>query len=129
MEALLNTPTWHYVTSATPVSEKRDPNTPFSHVEEMPRFPNGGDAGLQKYIKENTKYSDEMKQGATKDNVVIRFVIEKDGSIGNVEVKRSMNEACDKEAIRVIKSMPKWIPGKQNGCFVAVYYTVRVCFD
>ena len=110
-------------------TENIKPGEPFSHVEVMPQFPNGGDTGLRQYLKKNTKYTDVMKKGATKNNVVVRFVIEKDGSIGNIEVQRSMNEACDKEAIRVIKSMPKWIPGKQNGVPVAVYYTIAVNFD
>ena len=122
--------TIHFFTHRNPViKEHIRENEPFRHVEEMPQFAEGGDNGLRQYLKKNTTYSDSMKKDAKRSRVIVQVVIEKDGSIGNVEVSLSMNESCDKEAIRVVKSMPKWIPGRQNGVPVSVYYTIAVNFD
>lgn len=97
----------------------------YETAEQMPSFP-GGDLALLKFINENVKYpyQDEQVQRA----VILRFVIEKDSTISNVDVMRSIDPICDKEAVRVIKSMPKWIPGKQNNEPVRVYYTLPVRF-
>lgn len=97
----------------------------YQTAEQMPSFP-GGDLALLKFINENVKYpyQDEQVQRA----VILRFVIEKDSTISNVDVMRSIDPICDKEAVRVIKSMPKWIPGKQNNEPVRVYYTLPVRF-
>lgn len=105
-----------------PVQEK-----PFTSVEQMPQFP-GGDAELMKYIGSNLKYPTIAAENGVEGRVVIQFVVSKDGSISDVKVVRSLDPSCDKEAQRVVRSMPKWIPGKQNGRAVAVYYTLPVLF-
>jgi protein TonB len=95
----------------------------------MPQFP-GGDNELFKFIAENLK--GETPFGLCyveiQGRVICRFVVEKDGSIGQVEVVRSLDPPMDKEAVRLIKSMPKWIPGKQNGKVVRVYFTLPINF-
>lgn len=105
-----------------PVQEK-----PFTSVEQMPQYP-GGDAALMKYIASNLKYPTIAAENGVQGQVIIRFVVTKDGSISDVQVLRSLDASCDKEAVRVVKSMAKWIPGKQNGRAVAVYYTLPVRF-
>jgi len=97
------------------------------HVEEMPEFPKGAEA-LSRFIKENTHYPDADRKSGVKGRVILTCVIEKDGTIRNIEIKKKLSPLCDEEAIRVIKSMPKWIPGKQNGVAVAVKYTISVSF-
>jgi TonB family protein len=98
-------------------------------VDQMPQFP-GGDNELFKFIAENLK--GETPFGLCyveiQGRVICRFVVEKDGSIGQVEVVRSLDPPMDKEAVRLIKSMPKWIPGKQNGKVVRVYFTLPINF-
>ncbi len=98
-----------------------------SHVEQMPVFP-GGDAELMSFLKSNLSYPVVDLETGTHGTVTVRFVVNKDGSIGNIEILRSLSPGCDKEAIRVVKKMPDWIPGKQNGNPVRVYYTLPVRF-
>ena len=95
---------------------------PYDAVEQMPTFP-GGEAELMKFIRDNLRYKEGI-QG----RVILRFVVTKTGAIDNITVLRSLDPACDEEAIRLIKSMPRWIPGKQNGNNVPVYYTLPVVF-
>lgn len=99
----------------------------FSHVEVPPQFP-GGDKALMQWLGENIKYPTIAAEQGIQGRVVLRFVVGPDGSVGNVEVQRSLDPSLDKEAIRVVKKMPKWIPGKQNGNSVYVYYTLPVLF-
>jgi protein TonB len=99
----------------------------FSHVEEPPRFP-GGEKELMKYLSENIKYPSIAQEQGIQGRVVLRFVVSPDGSVGSVEVQRSLDPSCDKEAVRVVKNMPRWNPGKQNGNAVFVYYTLPVLF-
>ena len=97
-------------------------------VESMPEFP-GGQQQLFKYISENVKYPVIAQENGIQGRVVCQFVVNKDGSIVDVVVVRTSGDASlDKEAIRVIKSMPKWTPGKQRGKPVRVKYTVPVNF-
>ena len=97
-------------------------------VETMPEFP-GGQAELFKYLSENVKYPVIAQENGIQGRVICQFVVNKDGSIVDVEVVRSGGDASlDKEAVRVIKSMPKWKPGKQRGKAVRVKYTVPVNF-
>ena len=118
---------------APPVEEKvevevEEDQTVFVIVETMPEFP-GGQAELMKYLSNNVKYPVIAQENGIQGRVVCQFVVERDGSIANVEVVRSSNEASlDREAVRVIKSMPKWKPGKQRGKAVRVKYTVPVNF-
>ena len=96
-------------------------------VEQMPSFP-GGDSALLKYLFENVKYSVSALKTQKQGRVMVRFTVEKDGAISNVKVARSVTPSLDAEAVRAIKSMPKWSPGKQGGEFVRVKYIVPVTF-
>lgn len=102
-------------------------DTVFNIVDEMPQFP-GGDQALMKYIAENIKYPQEAKDKEIAGRVFLAFVVEKDGSVSNVEVKRGIGGGCDDEAVRVVKAMPKWKPGKQKGEPVRVSYMLPVNF-
>ena len=99
----------------------------FEVVEQMPSFP-GGDAALMAYLSKNIKYPVVAEENGIQGRVIATFVVERDGSITDVKVVKSVDPSLDKEAIRVLKSMPKWIPGKQNGSAVRVKYTVPVTF-
>lgn len=96
-------------------------------VEQMPSFP-GGDSALLKYLFENIKYPMSALKAQKQGRVMVRFTVEKDGAISNVKVARSVTPSLDAEAVRAIKSMPKWSPGKQGGEFVRVKYNVPVTF-
>ena len=110
-----------------PVEEEEE-EVVFVVVESMPEFP-GGQQALFKYLSENVKYPVIAQENGIQGRVICQFVVNKDGSIVDVEVVRSGGDASlDKEAIRVIKSMPKWKPGKQRGKPVRVKYTVPVNF-
>ncbi|MGQ8335234.1 TonB family protein [Sunxiuqinia sp. A32] len=99
----------------------------FNIVEEMPQFP-GGELALRKFIAERIKYPVYARTNGIQGKVYINFVVEKDGSVGRIKVVRSVDASLDAEAIRVIKSSPKWTPGKQRGENVAVSYTVPITF-
>ena len=110
------------------VEEEEKEDEIFMVVETMPEFP-GGQAELFKYLSENVKYPVIAQENGIQGRVICQFVVNKDGSIVDVEVVRSGGDASlDKEAVRVIKSMPKWKPGKQRGKPVRVKYTVPVNF-
>ena len=99
----------------------------FDVVEEMPSFP-GGMAALMKYIKDNLRYPEICWEGAAMGRVNVVFIVNEDGSLSDVKVIRSIIPELDKEAIRVVKSMPKWNPAKQNGKAVKMKYVVPVNF-
>ena len=99
----------------------------FDVVEEMPSFP-GGNAALMSYLNSNTEYPVVAQENGVQGRVIISFVVERDGSISDVKVARSVDPSLDREAQRVVKSMPRWTPGKQNGQTVRVKYTVPVVF-
>ena len=96
-------------------------------VEQMPSFP-GGPAALMKYLSENMRYPAVAEENGIQGRVTVQFVVEKDGSVTDVRTMKSVDPALDREAERVVKSMPKWIPGKQNGSAVRVKYFVPVVF-
>lgn len=102
-------------------------NKVFDVVEEMPHFP-GGAAALQAFLKSNTKYPVVAQENGVQGRVIVSFVVERDGSITDVRVVRSVDPSLDREASRVVRSMPRWSPGKQNGSAVRVKYTVPVVF-
>jgi TonB family protein len=110
------------------ISIKEPQGEPFMFVDQMPEFPQG-DKALKKYLKNNLRYPDAAKKAGIKGKIYVRFVIERDGSIGTVTIVKSLSPECDEEAIRLVKSMPKWIPGKQNGKEVAVYDVLAVSFE
>ncbi|GAB4377284.1 MAG: energy transducer TonB [Salibacteraceae bacterium] len=101
----------------------------FTIVEENAEFP-GGEAALFKYLSENTKYPSIAKEAGIQGVVYVQFVIEADGSINPdlIEVIRSVHPALDAEAVRVVKSMPKWKPGKQRGKPVRMYFKLPFRF-
>jgi protein TonB len=99
----------------------------FDVVEEMPSFP-GGQGALMSYLASNIKYPVVAQENGVYGRVIVSFVVERDGSISDVRVARSVDPSLDREAQRVVKSMPRWKPGKQNGSAVRVKYTVPVVF-
>lgn len=99
----------------------------FTIVETMPSFP-GGQEKLMQYLASNIKYPQIARESNVQGRVYLSFVIEPDGSVSNVKVLRGIGAGCDEEAMRVVKSMPKWSPGKQRGKAVRVSYTVPVNF-
>ena len=111
-----------------PVEEEEEEEVVFVVVETMPEFP-GGQQALFKYLSDNVKYPVIAQENGIQGRVICQFVVNKDGAIVDVEVVRSGGDpSLDKEAVRVIKSMPKWKPGKQRGKAVRVKYTVPVNF-
>ena len=106
---------------------KPEPEKVFDVVEQMPSFP-GGPQALMQWLSENVRYPVVAQENGVQGRVVVSFVVERDGSITDVKVVRSVDPSLDKEAARVVKSMPRWIPGKQNGQAVRVKYNVPVAF-
>lgn len=96
-------------------------------AEQMPSFP-GGDRKLMEYLSENIRYPEEYEEICVQGRVIVSFIVEKDGSISNVKVAKSLDPLLDKEAVRVVSGMPKWIPGRQNGVAVRVRYIIPVTF-
>ena len=100
----------------------------FEVVEENPQFLNGGTVGLLQYLSKNIKYPTIPQENGTQGRVTVQFVVNKDGSIVDVNVIRGVDPYLDKEAVRVISTMPKWKPGKQRGVPVRCKFTVPVTF-
>lgn len=111
------------VEEKTPVND----NQVFTAVEQMPQFP-GGEGELMKYLSTHIKYPQMAMENNVQGQVVVQFVVQKDGSIGEVKVVRSKDPDLDKEAVRVVKTLPNFIPGKMNGQAVNVWYTLPVRF-
>ena len=111
------------------VEEKKpvEENKVFTAVEQMPQFP-GGEAELMKYIQKNLKYPPVAMENNIQGRVVVQFVVTKTGKIGEVKVARGKDPDLDKEAVRVVKSLPDFIPGKMNGQAVNVWYTLPITF-
>ena len=99
----------------------------FSVVEVMPQYP-GGQIAMLKYLMENIKYPEQAMKEGIQGRVTVRFIVEKDGSISDVRPILSVHPLLNKEAVRVVESMPKWTPGKQNGKPVRVRFNVPVMF-
>ncbi len=110
-----------------PEPQKVEDNKVFDVVEQQPAFP-GGQGALLSWLSQNIHYPAVAEENGIQGRVVVSFVVEKDGSISNVQVVRGVDPSLDKEAARVVKSMPKWTPGKQNGQAVRVKYNVPVTF-
>ncbi len=119
-------------TEITPVvieEEKEEEEQPiFTVVEKDPEFPGGTDA-LYKYLAENIKYPQLARDNGITGKVYITFVVERDGSIANPKILRDIGGGCGAEAIRVVKAMPKWTPGKQRGKAVRVQFNLPVNFN
>ncbi len=104
-----------------------DPNEPLTIVEEMPEFP-GGKEALFAYIGKELKYPVEAVENGIEGTVFIAFVVEPDGLITDVKLLRGIGGGCNEEATRVVKGMPKWVPGKQRGKAVRVRYNLPIRF-
>lgn len=111
------------VTVKSPVDE----NKVFTHVEQMPAFP-GGDAALLSYLGSHIRYPQDAADDGIEGQVVVRFVVTKTGKVGEVQVLRGKHPSLDKEAMRVVKTLPAFTPGKMNGNTVNVWYTLPVRF-
>ena len=107
--------------------EEEDEQVIFQVVEQDPEFPGGVEA-LYKFIQSNIKYPQLAKENNITGRVFVTFVVEKDGSVSNVKAARDIGGGCGAEAVRVVKSMPKWTPGKQRGKAVRAAYTLPVNF-
>ena len=100
---------------------------PYTMVEQMPQY-SGGVQELVKYISKNLRYPTIAQENGIQGRVILRFVVSASGKVEDVQVLHSLDPYCDKEAVRVVQSMPQWIPGKQDGRNVPVYYTLPVVF-
>ncbi len=111
------------------VEEKKpvEENKVFTAVEQMPQFP-GGDGELMKYIQSHLKYPPVAAENNIQGRVIVQFVVTKTGKVGEVKVARGKDPDLDKEAVRVVKTLPDFIPGKMNGQSVAVWYTLPITF-
>jgi len=107
--------------------EEEDDEEFFMVVENMPEFP-GGDLGLMKYIQKNVKYPAIAKEYNITGKVYVSFIVDKKGSVTNVKIVRGVDKNLDAEAIRVVKSLPKYKPGKQRGKSVRVMFTIPINF-
>lgn len=106
-------------------SEKPSTDRIYDVVERMPVFP-GGQSALKKYLEDNVVYPESAR--GEEGRVIVSFVVEKDGTVSNAKVRRSVHPDLDKEAERVVGSMPKWRPGRHNGEAVRVKYNVPITF-
>ena len=110
-----------------PVKPKVEEYKVFEVVEQMPSFP-GGDVALMQYLSKNIKYPPVAEEMGIQGRVICTFVVERDGSVSDIRIARGVDPSLDKEAMRVVSAMPKWIPGRQNGQFVRVKYSLPVNF-
>ena len=99
----------------------------FDVVEKMPEFP-GGIGELMKFLSMTVKYPEAAEKAGTQGRVIVSFIVEKDGSVSNAKVQKSVSEELDAEALRVVNAMPNWTPGKQKGQAVRVKYTIPISF-
>ena len=110
-----------------PMQEEGDETEIFEVVEQNPSFP-GGDNELMKWLQKNLKYPPMAQENGIQGRVMVQFVVNKDGSIVDPKVIRGADPSLDKEAMRVVQAMPKWVPGKQRGKAVRVRFTLPVTF-
>lgn len=110
-----------------PVVEEKKEEEVFQVVEQQAEFPDG-QAALFKWLSQNIKYPAVARENNIQGKVILRFIVEKDGTVNGVSVLRGTNDLLDKEAVRVVKEMPKWKPGKQRGNAVRSYFTLPVVF-
>ena len=127
LDAPITPPVQHKVEEPQKVEEEVEDQTVFQVVEKMPEFP-GGMAACLKFLSNNIKYPTISQENGVQGKVIVQFVVNKDGSIVDPVVVRSVDPYLDKEALRVISMMPKWSPGMQRGKPVRVKYTVPVTF-
>lgn len=99
----------------------------FVAVEQQAEFP-GGQAALMKWLSQNVRYPETAQQNDVQGRVIVKFVVEKDGSIGTATILKGVDKDLDREALRVVKKMPRWQPGKNNGVAVRSYFNLPVVF-
>lgn len=116
------------VTQVVEQKKEEEEEKIFVVVEKMPQFP-GGDLGLRKYIATHVKYPNVARESGIEGKVYLRFCVTSTGAVKKVSVLRSVDPLLDKEAMRVVKSLPKWTPGEQRGKKVNVWYTVPINFQ
>ena len=114
-------------TNAMAQNKKKANDKVLEKAEVMPEFP-GGDQALFDFVSKNVVYPEEAKDKEIAGRVLVSFVVEKDGSIGEVKVVQGIGGGCDEEAVRVVKAMPKWKPGKDKGKPVRVSYVMPFTF-
>ena len=112
----------HRLKASSPADDKV-----YNSVEQVPEFP-GGMAALMKYLTNNIRYPATAREDNIQGRVVLQFIVDKDGSILHIVIQRDLPGGCGAEAVRVVKGMPKWKPGRQNNQAVKVYYTLPVTF-
>lgn len=127
VEADQNTEVEEYIPVEQEEEESADEQQIFMVVESMPEFP-GGMNELNKYLAENIHYPQMAKESGIQGRVFVTFVVERDGRVTDVRVLRGIGGGCDEEAVRVVKNMPKWTPGKQRGKPVRVQFNLPVKF-
>ena len=118
--------TYDFSSQQTQVVEEKKPEI-FMYVEQMPEFP-GGQIELIKYLQKNLRYPAAARENGIEGKVVLQFVVDEGGNISDIQVVRDIGGGCAEEAERVVKSMPPWKPGKQNGNAVKVYFKLPVTF-
>ena len=109
------------------LAERKDTINVYDCVEQMPSFP-GGSQKLKEFIEENLRYPKALEETCLQGRVIVRFIVERNGKLSNVKVVKSVHPALDKEALRIVKLMPRWIPGRQNGITVRVKYYIPIIF-
>ena len=109
------------------LAERKDTINVYDCVEQMPSFP-GGTQKLKEFIEKNLRYPKALEEACVQGRVIVCFIVERNGKLSNVKVVKSVHPALDKEALRIVKLMPKWIPGRQNGITVRVKYIIPVTF-
>jgi len=114
-------------TTAMAQNKKTSNDKVFEKVEDMPEFP-GGEQAMMDFVSKNVVYPEEAINKGIAGRVFVGFIVEKDGSVSEVKVLRGIGGGCDEEAVRVVKSMPKWKPGKMKGKPVRVSYMMPIIF-
>ena len=109
------------------LAEQSDTVNVYDVVEQMPQFP-GGFQKMHEFIKENMQYPKELEETCVQGRVIVAFVVERNGKLSNIKVVKSLDPALDKEALRIVNLMPRWIPGRQNGIIVRVKYIIPITF-
>jgi TonB family protein len=113
--------------SVSTTGQKDEKEKTYTYVDQMPVFP-GGDEGLYSFISKNIVYPDVAKRAAVEGKIYVQFVVDKDGSVTDVKVQKGIGGGCDEEAVRVVKLMPKWIPGKNKGELVKTRISIPIMF-
>ena len=109
------------------LAERKDTINVYDCVEQMPSFP-GGSQKLKEFIEENLRYPKELEETCVQGRVIVRFIVERNGKLSNVKVVKIVDPVLDKEALRIVKLMPRWIPGRQNGITVRVKFYIPIIF-